>query len=55
MVFRNDYTLNSEYHKFMLDVWALLEDGSNKDHDDAPDCLSILAKQAQKIYRGLYL
>ena len=54
MIFRNDYALNSDYDKFMKDVFALLQDGSNKDHDDAPDCLATYAKQVRKAYPELY-
>lgn len=54
MLFRKDYEIGSEYHKFMTDIWALLMDGSNKEHDDAPDNLAIGAKRAQKDFRELY-
>ena len=53
-IFRNDYEINSDYDKFMKDVFALLQDGSNKEHDDAPDNLATYAKQAQKMNRELY-
>ena len=54
MVFRNDYAIGSDYDKFMKDIWSLLSDGSNKDHDDAPDNLATYAKQVQKSYPELY-
>jgi len=54
MIFRNDYALGSDYDKFMKDVFAFLQDGSNKDHDDAPDCLATYAKQVRKLYPELY-
>ena len=54
MIFRNDYALNSDYDKFMKDLFSLLQDGSNKDHDDAPDCLATYAKQVQKMFPELY-
>lgn len=54
MLFRNDYAINSYYDKFMKDVFALLQDGSNNDHDDAPDNLAIYSKQVRKLYRDLY-
>jgi len=54
MLFRNDYQINSDYDKFMKDVFSLLQDGSNSDHDDAPDTLATYAKQAQKMFPELY-
>lgn len=54
MRFRNDYTIGSDYDKFMQDVFKLLKDGSSKDHDDAPDSLAMYAKQAEKVFPELY-
>ena len=54
MIFRDDYAINSDYDKFMKDVFSLLQDGSNNDHDDAPDTLATYAKQVQKMFPSLY-
>lgn len=54
LVFRTNYHKSSDYDLFMKDMLSLLSDASNKEVDDAPGILPMLAKQAEKAFPELY-
>ena len=51
--FRNDYTPESDYDKFMQNLTRYLVSGENK-HDDAPDSLTGLVNMVRRFYAHLY-
>lgn len=48
-LFRQDYEKNSDYDKFMLEVYKYTKDGKAK-HDDAPDSLTGLALLKRELF-----
>ena len=51
--FRNDYEKNSQYAKFMDELFGYMKDGSSK-HDDAPDCTSGFSKMCKTFLPELF-
>jgi hypothetical protein len=54
MVFRSDYDQNSEYHKFLKNVWEYNKQGTVK-HDDAPDTLEGLMRKCMEVHSSIFL